>query len=132
MCGRPANAPISDDQMCASLADMAEVAYHAVMNTRKLGSDAVSALGLGGMYLSIQGRPDEAQGIATIHAALDAGMTLIDTADVYCLDDDDLGHNERLIAKAIPIYTANGQAPKDGLKAEDIVTNEFIDPSIGL
>ena len=71
------------------------------MNTRKLGSDTVSALGLGGMYLSIQGRPDEAQGIATIHAALDAGITLIDTADVYCLDDDDLGHNERLIAKAI-------------------------------
>jgi aryl-alcohol dehydrogenase-like predicted oxidoreductase len=54
------------------------------------------------MYLSIlDRRPSEAQGIATIHAALDAGVTLIDTADVYCLDDGDLGHNERLIAKAL-------------------------------
>jgi len=36
-----------------------------------------------------------------IHAALDGGVTLIDTADVYCVDDDDLGHNERLIASAL-------------------------------
>jgi aryl-alcohol dehydrogenase-like predicted oxidoreductase len=71
------------------------------MKTRKLGTDTVSAVGLGGMYLSIQGRPDEAQAIATIHAALEAGVTLIDTADVYCIDDDDIGHNERLIAKAL-------------------------------
>jgi aryl-alcohol dehydrogenase-like predicted oxidoreductase len=53
------------------------------------------------MHLSIEGRPPEAQGIRVIHAALDAGMTLIDTADVYCLDDSDLGHNERLIAAAL-------------------------------
>jgi aryl-alcohol dehydrogenase-like predicted oxidoreductase len=70
---------------------------------RKLGSDApaVSAVGYGGMHLSIQERPPEAQGIRVIHAALDAGVTLIDTADVYCLDDAELGHNERLIAKAL-------------------------------
>jgi aryl-alcohol dehydrogenase-like predicted oxidoreductase len=61
----------------------------------------VSEVGLGGMYLSLAGRPDEAQAIRTIHAALDVGVTLIDTADVYCLDDSDLGHNERLIAKAL-------------------------------
>jgi aryl-alcohol dehydrogenase-like predicted oxidoreductase len=53
------------------------------------------------MHLSIEGRPPEAQGIRVIHAALEAGMTLIDTADVYCLDDSDLGHNERLIAAAL-------------------------------
>jgi aryl-alcohol dehydrogenase-like predicted oxidoreductase len=53
------------------------------------------------MPLSIQGRPDEAMAVRVIHAALDAGMTLIDTADVYCLDDDELGHNERLIQKAV-------------------------------
>jgi len=70
---------------------------------RRLGSDApaVSAVGYGGMHLSIQERPPEAQGIRVIHAALDAGVTLIDTADVYCLDDTELGHNERLIAKAL-------------------------------
>ncbi|HKA91343.1 MAG TPA: aldo/keto reductase [Haliangiales bacterium] len=71
------------------------------MKTRKLGTDTVSAVGLGGMYLSIQGRPGEAQAIATIHAALDAGVTLIDTADAYCLNDGETGHNERLIAKAL-------------------------------
>jgi aryl-alcohol dehydrogenase-like predicted oxidoreductase len=74
-----------------------------LMKQRRLGPDGprVSAVGLGGMYMSIDGRPDEKQAIACIHAALDAGVTLIDTADVYCLDDGDLGHNERLIAKAL-------------------------------
>ena len=73
------------------------------MITRRLGADApaVSAVGYGGMHLSIQDRPPEAQGIRVIHSALDAGVTLIDTADVYCLDDTELGHNERLIAQAL-------------------------------
>jgi aryl-alcohol dehydrogenase-like predicted oxidoreductase len=53
------------------------------------------------MPLSTDGRPERNQAIEVLHAALDAGMTLIDTADVYCLDDDDIGHNERLIAKAL-------------------------------
>ena len=55
-------------------------------------------IGFGGMPLSIQGRPDEEQGRRVLNAAIDAGMTLVDTADVYCLDDGDIGHNERLIA----------------------------------
>jgi len=53
------------------------------------------------MPLSIAGRPPEDQGLRVLHAALDAGMTLIDTADAYCLEDGDVGHNERLIAKAL-------------------------------
>jgi len=44
----------------------------------------------------------------------------------------DLERVNDLIEKAIPVYTALGQTPKDGLTAEDIVTNEFLDPSIGL
>jgi aryl-alcohol dehydrogenase-like predicted oxidoreductase len=77
-----------------------------VIPQRKLGLDApeVSAVGYGGMHLSIQDRPPEEQGIRVIHAALDAGITLIDTADVYCLDDQDIGHNERLIARALRTY----------------------------
>lgn len=73
------------------------------MKTRPLGPDAgdVTVVGFGGMPLSIAGRPDPAQAIRTLHASLDAGTTLIDTADVYCLDDTDIGHNERLIAKAL-------------------------------
>jgi len=72
-------------------------------NTRELGSTGLKVfpIGLGGMPMSIQGRPDEKQSIATIHAAIDAGVNFIDTANVYCLDNDDIGHNERLIAKAL-------------------------------
>ncbi len=73
------------------------------MKTRKLGAEgpAVGAIGLGGMYLSIAGRPPEVQAIRTIQAALEMGVTLIDTADAYCLDDTDFNHNERLIHKAL-------------------------------
>jgi aryl-alcohol dehydrogenase-like predicted oxidoreductase len=72
--------------------------------TRRIGDVEVSAIGLGGMPMSIEGRPDEARSIATIHAALDAGITLIDTADAYHLDSTDIGHNEALIAKALASY----------------------------
>jgi aryl-alcohol dehydrogenase-like predicted oxidoreductase len=74
-----------------------------VIPRRTLGADApsVSAVGYGGMHLSIQDRPSDEQGIRVIHAALDAGVTLIDTADVYCRDDKDIGHNERLVARAL-------------------------------
>jgi aryl-alcohol dehydrogenase-like predicted oxidoreductase len=65
------------------------------------GGPRVSAVGYGGMHLSIDDRPPEARGIRVIQAALDAGVTLIDTADVYCLDQRDVGHNERLIASAL-------------------------------
>jgi hypothetical protein len=44
----------------------------------------------------------------------------------------DMDRVNELIEKAIPVYTALGQPPKEGLTAEDVVTNEFIDPSIGL
>jgi aryl-alcohol dehydrogenase-like predicted oxidoreductase len=59
------------------------------------------AIGFGGMPLSIQGRPPEEQGRRVLNAAIDAGMTFIDTADVYCYDDNDIGHNERLIASVV-------------------------------
>ena len=64
------------------------------MKTRNIGNRTVSAIGLGGMPMSIEGRPDAAASIATIHAALDAGVTLIDTADAYHLHADEVGHNE--------------------------------------
>src|SRR3954447_1817447 len=69
--------------------------------TRTLGDAEVFPIGLGAMPLSVDGRPDEAQAIRTIHAALDAGVNLVDTADAYCLDESEVGHNERLIAKAL-------------------------------
>jgi aryl-alcohol dehydrogenase-like predicted oxidoreductase len=74
------------------------------MRSRTIGPATVSAIGLGGMPMSIEGRPDEDRSIATIHAALDAGVTLIDTADAYLLNPGETGHNERLIAKALASY----------------------------
>ena len=74
------------------------------MPTRRLGGLQVSAIGLGEMQLSLAGRPDEAQAFRTVHAALDAGVTLIDTADAYCIDESDTGHGERLVAKALAAW----------------------------
>jgi aryl-alcohol dehydrogenase-like predicted oxidoreductase len=74
------------------------------MRTRTIGPVTVSAIGLGGMPMSIEGRPDEERSIRTIHAALDAGVTIIDTADAYHLHAGETGHNERLIAKALASY----------------------------
>lgn len=76
------------------------------METKKLGNTDVSitAIGLGGMPLSISGRPSESEASALIHRALDLGITLIDTADSYCQDESDKHHNERLIAKALKQY----------------------------
>jgi aryl-alcohol dehydrogenase-like predicted oxidoreductase len=74
------------------------------MPTRRIGRTDVGAIGLGAMLLSLAGRPGEAQAIRTVHAALDAGVTLIDTADAYCLGGDEAGHNERLIRKALDAW----------------------------
>src|SRR5256885_3506726 len=69
------------------------------MQTRKLGRTGpqVSALGLGCMGMSgMYGPADRAESIATIRAALDAGIELLDTGDFY-----GMGHNELLLAEAL-------------------------------
>jgi len=69
------------------------------MQKRTLGrtGPAVSALGLGAMGMSgVYGPSDRTESIATVHAALDAGITLIDTGDFYAM-----GHNELLLAEAL-------------------------------
>jgi aryl-alcohol dehydrogenase-like predicted oxidoreductase len=77
-----------------------------LMETKQLGNTGVSisAIGLGGMPLSLRGRPPESQAIEVIHRALDLGVTLIDTADSYCQDESDKHHNEQLIAKVLQKY----------------------------
>jgi aryl-alcohol dehydrogenase-like predicted oxidoreductase len=77
------------------------------MRNRTIGGITVSAIGLGAMPMSIEGRPDEDRCIATIHAALDAGVTFIDTADAYHMRAGETGHNERLIAKALASYSGD-------------------------
>jgi aryl-alcohol dehydrogenase-like predicted oxidoreductase len=72
---------------------------------RRIGDVTVSAIGLGAMPLSTKDqRPAREEAITTVHAALDAGVTLIDTADAYSRDEADFGHNEELVAAALASY----------------------------
>ena len=68
---------------------------------RMLGNRPVGSIGLGCMPLSTATAPPVEQGIRTIHAALDAGVRLLDTADAYAVDEAHVGDNERLIARAL-------------------------------
>lgn len=74
------------------------------MDQRRIGDRTVGAIGLGGMPMSVRQRNDEELAVRTIHAALDAGVTLIDTADAYSVDEESFGHNEELIARALASY----------------------------
>lgn len=82
------------------------------------------------MNLSIEGRPDEARAIATIHAAIDAGVNLIDTADSYHLaGHDEIGHNEKLIAKALASHSRGSEvmvATKGGHLRPDLNPGPYI------
>ena len=90
---------------------------------RKLGSGGaeVSGLGLGCMGMSdFYGPADEAESVATIHAALDAGITLLDTGDFY-----GSGHNELLIAEAL-----RGRHPRQNVQIS-VKFGAFRDPAGG-
>jgi pyridoxine 4-dehydrogenase len=95
------------------------------METKQLGKTGVftSAIGLGGMPMSIYNRPPEAESIQVIHRALDLGVTFIDTADSYCKDESDKHHNEKLIHKALASYQGDVShvivATKGGLMRPD-------------
>ena len=73
------------------------------MQTVPLGRTGrrVTRIGLGGMPLSIQGRPGWEEAKRVVVRAVELGVDFVDTADVYCLDDSEIGHNERLIAEAL-------------------------------
>jgi aryl-alcohol dehydrogenase-like predicted oxidoreductase len=79
------------------------------MQQRNLGEFRVGAIGLGAMPMSIEGRPDAERSIRTIHAALDAGVSLIDTADAYYVAGEEPGHNELLVARALRDYPERDQ-----------------------
>ncbi len=73
------------------------------MNRRSLGPSGltVSPIGLGAMPMSFPVPIAESESTRLIHASLDAGVDLIDTADVYCPGEHDIGHNERVVAQAL-------------------------------
>ena len=80
-------------------------------------------IGLGCMRLSTDRDRDDARAIAVLHAAFDSGITLLDTADAYCRDDTERGHNERLIARALATWSGDRSrvrvATKGGLTRPD-------------
>ena len=99
------------------------------MQQRTIGHVEVGAIGLGGMPMSIERRPDEARALRTIHAALDAGVTLIDTADAYHLGAeqvgrDETGHNEELIARALRSWRGDTDAVLVATKGGHLRTSD--------
>lgn len=83
------------------------------MKQRSLAGRQVSAIGLGAMPLSMNSDkkyPSFEEAVATVHAALDAGVTLIDTADIYAPDGEAMGHNERIVAEAIRTWDGDSSS----------------------
>ncbi len=75
------------------------------------------------MRLSTAPDRDDTRSVAVLQAAFDAGVTLVDTADTYCWTDEDLGHNERLVARALSSWPGDRSrvvvATKGGLTRPD-------------
>lgn len=83
------------------------------MKQRNLAGRQVSAIGLGAMPLSMNNDkeyPSFDDAVATVHAALDAGVTLIDTADIYAPDGERMGHNERIVAEALRTWSGDASS----------------------
>jgi aryl-alcohol dehydrogenase-like predicted oxidoreductase len=73
---------------------------------RRIGDLEVSAVGLGCMPMSFEDMVDHRErALQTIHRALDLGITLLDTANIYAPSWDTVGHNEMLVAEALRCYT---------------------------
>ena len=74
--------------------------------TRRIGDLTVSSIGLGCMPLSNPAMlPERERAIATVHRALDLGITLLDTSNIYAPAWDAVGHNEALAAEAVRTYS---------------------------
>jgi aryl-alcohol dehydrogenase-like predicted oxidoreductase/histidinol phosphatase-like enzyme/predicted kinase len=67
-------------------------------------SDGSPLIGMGCMRLSTERSRDDDRSIAVLHAALDAGVNFLDTADAYCWDSSEIGHNERLISRSLATW----------------------------
>ncbi|HTJ83049.1 MAG TPA: aldo/keto reductase, partial [Polyangiaceae bacterium] len=77
-------------------------------------------IGLGAMRLSTDEARDEAGALGVLQAALDAGVTLIDTAPTYGRDERDLHHNERLVARAVEGRPGIRVVTKCGMRREGL------------
>jgi hypothetical protein len=86
-------------------------------------TDSQRPVAIGCMRLSTAPDRDDERSMQVLHAALDAGVTLLDTANAYCFDASETGHNERLIARALAGWRGDrssiGVATKGGLTRPD-------------
>ncbi|HEX7852453.1 MAG TPA: aldo/keto reductase [Sphingobium sp.] len=74
---------------------------------RRIDNLSLPPLGFGAMLLSLEGRPDRATAIRSLHTVLDAGVRLIDTAINYAPSAATLGHNEELVAEALASWSGD-------------------------
>lgn len=97
------------------------------MDQRTIGPFTVSAIGLGAMPMSMNSDrvyPDRADAVATVHAALEAGVTFIDTADIYSPSWQEMGHNERIIRDALRSWDGDASGILVGTKGGITRTEE--------
>lgn len=99
--------------------------------TRRIGALTVSSIGFGAMPFSMGDnvKPSHEQAIATVHAALDAGITFIDTADIYAPPMGQMGHNELIIAEALRTWSGDASTVVVATKG-GITRNETNDRNI--
>jgi aryl-alcohol dehydrogenase-like predicted oxidoreductase len=109
--------------MARSYVDLSHAEFR-MQNADGATVDLMNPIAMGCMRLSTEGETadgprDEARAVEVLHAAFDGGVTLLDTADAYCLDDSEVGHNERLIAHALRTWSGDRRrilvATKGGL-----------------
>src|SRR5215211_5102470 len=74
---------------------------------RQIGDWVVPPIGFGSMLLCHPGRPNEVDATRTIHAALDGGARVIDTAFCYCASPEEMGFNERLVGNALRSWSGD-------------------------
>ncbi|MGX7679664.1 aldo/keto reductase [Jatrophihabitans sp. DSM 45814] len=91
---------------------------------RRIADLDVPPIGFGAMLLGVEGRPDEATAIRTVHAALDAGVRLIDTAINYGSNAAELGYCEELVARALASWTGSSSDVLVVCKGGNLRTDE--------
>jgi aryl-alcohol dehydrogenase-like predicted oxidoreductase len=90
----------------------------------------VSKVGMGLLPLCVAGRPMQEDAVGVLHAAIDAGITLFDTSDVFCMDHGEYNYSERLVQRALSSYSGPEDvgklvvAGKGGLRRLDGVESE--------
>jgi aryl-alcohol dehydrogenase-like predicted oxidoreductase len=91
---------------------------------RRIGDLEMPPIGLGAMLLSVEGRPDEDQAMRTLHAALDGGIRVIDTAVNYAAKASELGVNEALVGRGLASWSGDADDVLVVCKGGNLRTDE--------